>query len=69
MEREREEEFVGGRSRWLRRSKQTAALEAAVGKLRRRGKRVEVVGLNAASALLVDRHGPAIQAAMGAGAG
>ncbi|MBI0433419.1 SulP family inorganic anion transporter [Roseomonas sp. KE0001] len=46
-----------------------AALEAAVGKLRRRGKRVEVVGLNAASALLVDRHGPAIQAGMGAGMG
>jgi len=38
------------------------ALEAAVGRLRRRGARVEVIGLNAASTDLVDRHGPAIRA-------
>ncbi len=36
------------------------ALEGAVTRLRRRGFVVEVVGLNAASATLVDRHGPLI---------
>jgi SulP family sulfate permease len=39
-----------------------AALENVVGKLRRHGATVEVIGLNTASATLVDRHGPAIQA-------
>jgi SulP family sulfate permease len=34
-----------------------AALENVVGKLRRNGIAVEVVGLNEASAILVDRHG------------
>lgn len=37
------------------------ALEATVAKLRRHGTRVELVGLNEASAILVDRHGSAIQ--------
>ena len=39
------------------------ALETAVGKLRRHGAAVEVVGLNAASAILVDRHASSINAA------
>ena len=39
-----------------------AALEAVVGKLRRRGAEVEVIGLNEASARMADRHGPAILA-------
>ncbi len=38
------------------------ALEAVVGKLRRHGAAVEVVGLNAVSATLVDRHGPTLRA-------
>ena len=38
------------------------ALETVVTKMRRHGMRVELVGLNGASATLVDRHGPAIQA-------
>ncbi len=33
-----------------------AALEGVVGKMRRHGMQVEVVGLNEASAMLVDRH-------------
>lgn len=37
------------------------ALEAAVGKMRRRGIRVDVIGLNEASAILVDRHAPLLQ--------
>ena len=40
-----------------------AALEAVVGRLRRHGASVEVIGLNEASAVLVDRHGPAIRPA------
>ncbi|MCR0983288.1 SulP family inorganic anion transporter [Roseomonas populi] len=39
-----------------------SALEGVVAKLRRHGAAVEVIGLNEASAVLVDRHGPAIQA-------
>lgn len=38
------------------------ALETVVTRMRRRGTRVEVIGLNQASATLVDRHGPLIQA-------
>lgn len=38
-----------------------AALEGVVAKLRRHGIAVEVVGLNAASAVLVDRHAPLMQ--------
>jgi SulP family sulfate permease len=38
------------------------ALENVVTKMRRRGTRVELIGLNQASATLVDRHGPLIQA-------
>ena len=38
------------------------ALETVVTKMRRRGTRVELRGLNEASAVLVDRHGPLIQA-------
>lgn len=38
------------------------ALEATVAKLRRHGALVEIVGLNEASAVLIDRHGPAINA-------
>ena len=38
------------------------ALEAVVGKMRRHGRTVEVIGLNQASATLVDRHGPLLQA-------
>jgi len=39
-----------------------AALEGVVTKMRRHGTRVELVGLNQASALLVDRHGALINA-------
>ncbi len=39
-----------------------AALEGVVSKLRRHGTRVELIGLNQASAILVDRHGKLIQA-------
>ncbi len=39
------------------------ALEAVVGRLRRRGATVEVTGLDAASAAMVDRHGASIRAA------
>jgi SulP family sulfate permease len=38
-----------------------AALEGAVAKMRRHGIRVEVIGLNEASAVLVDRHAPLVQ--------
>ncbi|HEX3982760.1 MAG TPA: STAS domain-containing protein, partial [Acidisoma sp.] len=38
------------------------ALETVVSKLRRHGMEVEVIGLNAASAILVDRHAPMVQA-------
>jgi SulP family sulfate permease len=38
-----------------------AALDGVVGKMRRHGIRVEVIGLNEASAVLVDRHAPLIQ--------
>jgi len=38
------------------------ALEGVVTKMRRHGTRVELVGLNQASALLVDRHGALINA-------
>jgi SulP family sulfate permease len=38
------------------------ALEGVVTKMRRHGTLVELVGLNQASATLVDRHGPLIQA-------
>jgi SulP family sulfate permease len=38
-----------------------AALETVVTKMRRHGIAVEVIGLNAASAILVDRHGPSVQ--------
>ena len=38
------------------------ALEGVVTKMRRRGARVDLIGLNQASATLVDRHGPLIQA-------
>jgi sulfate permease, SulP family len=38
------------------------ALEGVVTKMRRHGTRVELIGLNQASATLVDRHGPLIQA-------
>ncbi|KAA2214632.1 SulP family inorganic anion transporter [Teichococcus oryzae] len=38
------------------------ALEGVVTRLRRRGAEVEVIGMNAASAVLVDRLGPQIQA-------
>ncbi len=37
------------------------ALETAVGKMRRHGIKVEVIGLNQASAILVDRHAPLLQ--------
>lgn len=37
------------------------ALEGVVGKMRRHGIRVEVIGLNQASAILVDRHAPLLQ--------
>jgi SulP family sulfate permease len=37
------------------------ALESVVTRLRRRGAQVQLVGLNPASATLVDRHGPLIQ--------
>ncbi|RZL99189.1 MAG: SulP family inorganic anion transporter, partial [Sphingomonas sp.] len=36
------------------------ALEEVVTKLRRHGRIVEVIGLNAASAILVDRHAPLV---------
>ncbi len=36
------------------------ALEGVVTKMRRHGTRVEIIGLNQASAVLVDRHGPLI---------
>ncbi len=39
------------------------ALETVVDKMRRHGIAVDIVGLNAASAILVDRHAPLIQAA------
>ncbi|HVE22068.1 MAG TPA: SulP family inorganic anion transporter [Acidocella sp.] len=39
-----------------------AALESVVTKIRRHGTRVELIGLNQASATLVDQHGPLIQA-------
>ncbi len=38
-----------------------AALEGVVTKMRRHGTRVELIGLNRASATLIDRHGPLIQ--------
>jgi SulP family sulfate permease len=38
------------------------ALEGVVTKMRRQGKRVDLIGLNEASATLVDRHGPLIRA-------
>ena len=38
------------------------ALEGVVTKMRRHGMVVELVGLNEASATLIDRHGPLIQA-------
>ena len=38
------------------------ALEHMVTKMRRHGMRVELIGLNPASATLIDRHGPLIQA-------
>ncbi|MFC3123828.1 SulP family inorganic anion transporter [Pseudoroseomonas globiformis] len=38
-----------------------SALEGAVAKMRRSGRSVEVIGLNAASAVLVDKLGPSIQ--------
>ncbi len=38
------------------------ALESVVTRMRRRGVRVELIGLNEASATLVDRHGPLIRA-------
>jgi SulP family sulfate permease len=38
------------------------ALEGVVTRMRRHGTRVEIVGLNEASATLVDRYGPLIQA-------
>ncbi|HTI03238.1 MAG TPA: SulP family inorganic anion transporter [Acidisoma sp.] len=37
------------------------ALESVVSKLRRHGMEVEVIGLNEASAILVDRHAPMVQ--------
>lgn len=37
------------------------ALEAVVTKMRRHGTRVAIIGLNQASATLVDRHGPLVQ--------
>ncbi len=37
------------------------ALEDVVGKMRRHGQTVDVVGLNAASAILVDRHAPLVR--------
>ncbi|MBB5696293.1 SulP family inorganic anion transporter [Muricoccus pecuniae] len=39
-----------------------AALEAVVTKLRRHGAEVELVGMNSASSILVDRHAPLVQA-------
>jgi SulP family sulfate permease len=39
------------------------ALEDVVGKLRRHGVAVELVGMNAASAILVDRHAPLVRGA------
>jgi SulP family sulfate permease len=39
-----------------------AALEGVVTKMRRHGIQVELVGMNTASAILVDRHGPLIRA-------
>jgi SulP family sulfate permease len=39
-----------------------SALEAVVAKMRRHGTRVEILGLNQASATLIERHGPSIQA-------
>ena len=44
-----------------------AALEDVVGKLRRHGVQVELVGLNQASAILVDRHAPLVRAEAVAG--
>ncbi len=41
------------------------ALETVVDKMRRHGIAVDIVGLNAASAILVDRHAPLIQATPG----
>ena len=41
-----------------------AALEAVVTKMRRHGMAVEVIGLNEASAILVDRHAPLVQASV-----
>jgi SulP family sulfate permease len=38
------------------------ALEQVVTRMRRHGKRVELIGLNPASATLIDRHGPLIHA-------
>jgi SulP family sulfate permease len=38
------------------------ALEGVVTRMRRHGTRVEIIGLNGASATLVDRHGPLVQA-------
>jgi SulP family sulfate permease len=40
-----------------------AALQTVVTKMQRQGKHVEIVGLNAASAILVDRQGSAVRAA------
>ena len=37
------------------------ALETVVTKMRRHGIAVEVIGLNEASAILVDRHAPRVQ--------
>jgi SulP family sulfate permease len=41
------------------------ALEGVVTKMRRHGINVELIGLNEASSILVDRHGPLIQPASG----
>ena len=41
------------------------ALEDVVAKLRRRGIAVDLIGLNAASATLVDRHAPAVRETAG----
>jgi SulP family sulfate permease len=38
-----------------------AALDEVVGKMRRHGKTVEIIGLNQASAVLVDRHAPLVR--------
>jgi SulP family sulfate permease len=38
------------------------ALESVVTRMRRHGTHLELIGLNHASAMLIDRHGPLVQA-------